>query len=114
MFIYLAFRVGGATMLLGFTAALFVHGGWQAAAAALAMLGGILFVASLAVVLAIGERATAAEQRTSVRTASGAPAESVARSAPAPAAPGLQGRVRSKATPGAGVVSSPAHLPARA
>ena len=111
MIIYLAFRVCGATMLLGFTAALFLHGGWQAVAAALAMLGGILFVASLALLLAIGEGGTSATRRTRVRTASRVPA---VRSAPAPVAPGVEGRVRSKATPRVGADSSPAHLPARA
>jgi hypothetical protein len=48
--------VSGALALLAFGATMFVHGGWQSALAAFALLAGVGFLASLISLLATGER----------------------------------------------------------
>jgi uncharacterized membrane protein len=55
MRIYRSFLAGGLLGLAGFAAALVVHGGWQAAAAALSIAGGIVFLIGFIALRIAGE-----------------------------------------------------------
>jgi hypothetical protein len=87
---YVTFLVSGALALLAFGATMLVHGGWQAALAAFAVVAGVGCLISMVSLLATGERpASPAPSRARSRAiARHAPAAEARReAAPVPVAP---------------------------